>query len=308
MSTQTLHHLLHSPANAKRLLTALKRSRANRTENLTSTLIQLALDEDIGPGDLTSLAVFGKTDPNVEAKIVAKQAGVLSGIEMARASFAFVDKELAWQAFKRDGERLSAGEYVASIRGRATSVLAAERVALNVLQHLSGIATVTARYVQAVAGTRAKIYDTRKTLPGWRALAKQAVRDGGGENHRMGLYDAFLIKENHIAACGGIGTAIRACRTYRPGLFLEAEVQSLDELHEALRHGPDAVLLDNFTLDDVRAAVRIPHAPCLFEVSGGVILETVRAIAETGVERISIGALTHSPAAFDFSLLIDQAD
>lgn len=266
----------------------------------------MAFDEDIGSGDLTSLAIFSENNPSVEAKIITKQEGVLSGFEMAEACFAFVDKGLVWRRSKRDGEHVLAGECVATIRGRATSILAAERMALNSLQYLSGIATLTFQYVEAVKGTWAKIYDTRKILPGWRALAKKAVRDGGGENHRMGLYDAFLIKENHIAACGGIGAAIRACRAYRPGPFLEVEVRSLDDLREALRYAPDAVLLDNFALDEVRVAVRIPRGSCLLEVSGGVTLETVRAIAETGVERISVGALTHSPAAFDFSLLIDQ--
>lgn len=270
------------------------------------SLLALAFEEDIGTGDITAQAVLADPDAPATATIIAKQRGVLSGIEFAKAAFYYHDPRLDLRSGVKSGHVLAQGDTVLTISGPVKSILEAERVALNSLQYLSGIATLTATYVEAVEGTEAAIYDTRKTLPGWRVLAKQAVRHGGGKNHRMGLYDQFLIKENHIAACGGIGAAIAACRRYKPSTFLEVEVRTLDELKEAMGHEPDAILLDNFSIDGLTDAVQTAAGRYPLEASGGVNLSTVRAIAQTGVDRISVGALTHSAAAFDFSLLIES--
>lgn len=268
------------------------------------TLIDLAWAEDVGTGDITSAAIFREEGPVAIARIIAKERGILSGLEFALAVFRDSGGDLEVTVHYSDGDALVCGDTVFTIRGSVASILKAERVALNALQFLSGIATVTRAFVDRVTGTRAMILDTRKTLPGWRSLSKKAVRDGGGHNHRMGLYDQFLIKENHIAACGGIAAAIAACRKYNAATLLEVEVRNLEELREALAVRPDMILLDNFDIETLREAVSLARGQCPLEASGGVSLETVQAIAQTGVDRISIGALTHSPKAFDFSLLI----
>jgi nicotinate-nucleotide pyrophosphorylase (carboxylating) len=275
-------------------------------------LVARALAEDVGGGDVTSEATV-RAEARARARIVQKAPGVAFGFAavaeaMRQCGVEHVDN-LVVEGQWRDG--VPADVIVAT--GTARSLLAAERTALNFLGHLSGIATLTARFVEAVAGTGAAILDTRKTTPGLRTLEKAAVAAGGGRNHRIGLYDAFLIKENHIALAGGIARAVYAARAAHPELPVEVEVRDLDEAAYALGTGADRLLLDNMDPETIRAAValRDQHtaggdAPTL-EASGGVTLETVRAVAETGVDFISIGALTHSPPNLDFSLLLDAA-
>ncbi len=272
-------------------------------------LIDLALAEDLGDrGDVTSKAVIPK-DLQGSAVFLAKAAGVVAGLPAAELVLKTVDARLRVAMLKRDGERVAPRDRLATVAGPMRSMLAAERTALNFLQHLSGVATLTRRYVGEIAGYSAKILDTRKTLPGWRLLEKYAVRCGGGHNHRMGLNDGILIKDNHLAALhteqNPLATAILAAQEKQPGLPVEVEVDSLTQLAPALACGPAIVLLDNMTLEQMREAVRIRNerAPTvLLEASGGVHLQTVRAIAETGVDRISIGALTHSAPALDIAL------
>lgn len=270
-------------------------------ESVISTLIDLALAEDIGPGDATSEAVL-PLDLRLRAHIVAKQAGVIAGLPVAEAVFRRVDPSVCFTPRVRDGARVEAGTVLAEVEGAARSLLAAERTALNFLQRLSGIATLTRRFVDAVAGTRAVILDTRKTHPGYRVLEKYAVRMGGGQNHRMGLYDMILIKDNHIAAAGSITEAVRRARAAYPDLPLEVEVKNVDELQEALELPVDRIMLDNFDLEAIRAAVRVAAGQVPLEASGGVTLERVAALAATGVDYISVGALTHSAPALDISM------
>jgi nicotinate-nucleotide pyrophosphorylase (carboxylating) len=275
-------------------------------------LVARALAEDVGGGDVTSEATV-PAEARARARIVQKAPGVAFGFTavaeaMRQCGVEHVDN-LVVEGQWRDGVPAD----VALASGTARSLLAAERTALNFLGHLSGIATVTARFVEAVAGTGAAILDTRKTTPGLRTLEKAAVAAGGGRNHRIGLYDAFLIKENHIALAGGIAKAVLAARNARPELPVEIEVRDLDETAYALGTGADRLLLDNMDPETLRAAValRDQHAAggeaTTLEASGGVTLETVRAIAETGVDFISIGALTHSAPSLDFSLLLEAA-
>jgi len=274
-------------------------------------LVARSLAEDLGAGDVTSAATVPE-DARARARIVQKQAGVMFGLDvvaetMGQRRVDDVDK-LVVEGQWREG--VPAEVLLAS--GPAAALLAAERTALNFLGHLSGIATLTARYVEAVAGTGARILDTRKTTPGLRELEKAAVAAGGGQNHRMGLYDAILIKENHIALAGGVAKAIHAARTAQPQMPLEIECRDLEEVAYALGAGADRLLLDNMDPDELRKAVglrdseRGPGGPKL-EASGGVSLETVRGIAETGVDFISVGALTHSAPTLDFSMLIEPA-
>jgi nicotinate-nucleotide pyrophosphorylase (carboxylating) len=275
-------------------------------------IVRRALAEDVGSGDVTTEATV-PADVRARARIVQKQAGVAFGLElveetMRQGGVEHVDK-LVVEGEWRDG--VPAEVLLAS--GPAASLLVAERTALNFLGHLSGIATMTARFVEAVAGTGAHILDTRKTTPGLRTLEKAAVAAGGGRNHRMGLHDAILIKENHIALAGGVAKAIYLARKAQPRLPIEVEVRNLDETAYALGVGADGLLLDNMDLETLRGAVKLRDensgagtGPTL-EASGGVDLTTVRAIAETGVDFISIGALTHSAPALDFSLLLEPA-
>ncbi len=266
-----------------------------------------ALAEDIGNGDVTSAATVPE-GARARARIVQKEPGVVFGLEvvaeaMRQCGVEEVDR-LVVEGQWRDGVPADA----ALASGPAAGLLAAERVALNFLGHLSGVATLTARFVEAVAGTGARILDTRKTTPGLRALEKAAVAAGGGVNHRMGLYDAILIKENHVALAGGTAKAIHAARTAQPEMPLEIECRNLDEVAYALGAGADRLLLDNMDPDALRAAVKLrdEHGdnPKL-EASGGVNLETVREIAESGVDFISVGALTHSAPTLDFSMLVE---
>lgn len=273
-------------------------------------IIRLALDEDIGSGDVTTRVTVPE-GLRAAARLLAKDDGVISGINVVGVVFHEVDPRIDYQALVDDGARIQRGAILGEVSGPAWSILAAERTALNILQHLSGIATLTARYVEAVQGTRARIVDTRKTGPGLRLLEKAAVRHGGGHNHRFGLSDGVLIKDNHLAAIGGsdrIARAIAAAREQAPHtLRIEVEVTSLDELEQALAAGADVLLLDNMPVDEMREAVERTAGRAVLEASGGVTLETVRAIAETGVDLISSGALTHSAPALDISLEVELA-
>ena len=268
-------------------------------------IVDLALAEDIGTGDVTTLATV---PPGAHARgtIVAKAPGVVSGLDVAGAVFRRVNPAVVFEPRVSDGQWVEPGDVVAEVAGLARSLLAAERVALNLLQRLSGVATLTARYVEAVAGTNARIVDTRKTTPGLRVLEKAAVRHGGGRNHRVGLADGVLIKDNHLAAVGGpdrIARAVRQAREQVPHtLRIEVEVTTPDEAAEAVAAGADAILLDNMELAALRRSVEVVAGRALLEASGGIILANVREVAETGVDLISVGALTHSAPALDLSL------
>jgi nicotinate-nucleotide pyrophosphorylase (carboxylating) len=267
-------------------------------------LIDRALAEDVGAGDITTEALV-PADSRSRARIVQKAPGVVSGLHAAESVFRRADPELRWHGHAEEGRWREEG-LVAEVAGATASILRGERVALNFLGRLSGVATLTARYVRAVEGTGARILDTRKTTPGLRALEKRAVADGGGTNHRFGLFDAILAKENHVAAAGGVAEATRrALAAAGDGLLVEIECRTLDEVREAIEAGAPRVLLDNMSLDEMRAAVAISAGRAELEASGNVTLETVRAIAETGVDYVSAGALTHSAPVLDLSLIIE---
>jgi nicotinate-nucleotide pyrophosphorylase (carboxylating) len=272
-------------------------------------LVDLALQEDVGGGDLTSQAVIPEALEG-RSVFVARAAGVVAGLPAASLVFAALDPHGVVTPLLQDGTSVEPGSRLGTVAGPMRAILAGERTALNFLQHLSGIATQTRRYVDAVAGLKCQVLDTRKTLPGWRVLQKYAVRCGGGHNHRLGLFDRVLIKDNHLAALGlgrkDIRTAITAARlVHGRAVPVEVEVDNLAELDEALKWRPDIILLDNMPPETMREAVRRRNsvAPSvLLEASGGVTLATVRAIAETGVDRVSVGALTHSAPALDIAL------
>ncbi|HNF96711.1 MAG TPA: carboxylating nicotinate-nucleotide diphosphorylase [Pseudomonadota bacterium] len=273
-------------------------------------LIDLALDEDLGRGDVTSEAIFGSHE-TAQAVILAKSELVLSGLDVAMAVFQAVDRRILTTALFADGSSIHPQTQVLRVEGPLRSILAAERTALNFLQRLSGIATLSRRYVQAVAGTSARIVDTRKTLPGFRFLDKRAVRHGGAHNHRADLGSGVLIKDNHVAAAGDVAEAIRRAREYAPhSVRIEAEVTSIEQVSKALAARADIILLDNMSPEMVREAMATlpnvgdPRRP-LIEVSGGVSLATVRAYAEAGADLISVGALTHSVTAADLSLEVE---
>lgn len=272
--------------------------------------LESCLMEDVGEGDITTDAIL--TDGSIgNAKIISKEKGIIAGVKVAEILFGLVDEDLEFISKFKDGDEVNIGDEIIFIHGNIKSILMAERTVLNFMQRMSGIASLTNKYVKEVAGTRAKIYDTRKTVPGLRLLDKYSVKIGGGENHRLGLYDMFLIKENHIASAGSISKAINLCYNYRKdeGLNykIEIEVTNLEELKEVLDNGKaDLILIDNFEIDDMKKAVEIVNNRCEVEASGGITFENLRKIAETGVDRISIGALTHSVKAFDLSLLIDK--
>jgi nicotinate-nucleotide pyrophosphorylase (carboxylating) len=270
-----------------------------------NALIEAALAEDIGRGDLTTRLTVGDDVP-AQGRLLAKQAGVAAGLPLVGKIFAaLAGPAVAVQLHLDDGESFDAGTVLAFLSGPASFLLAGERVALNFLQRLSGVATLTRRYVQAVAGTRAHIVDTRKTTPGLRVLEKYAVRVGGGHNHRMGLDDGVLIKDNHIVAAGGVATAVKRAREGAPHTAtVEVECTTLEEVEEALGAGATVVLLDNMTPEQLAAAVRVIAGRALVEASGGVTLETVRAVAESGVDLISVGGLTHSAPAVDLSMRV----
>lgn len=266
-------------------------------------IVRTALQEDIGLGDVTTMATVAKVSRS-RAELVAKEDFVLAGLEVAEAVFACLDTEIRFEKIFVDGQRVKKGEVLAWIKGSSLMLLQGERVALNLLQRMSGIATVTAEYVAAVAGTQALIVDTRKTAPGLRALDKYAVRAGGGGNHRSGLFDGVLIKENHIVAAGGIAAAVQSARAQVPHtLKIEVETRNMDEVQAALDAGADIIMLDNMSNDQMTQALALIDGRALVEASGGVCLERVRGIAETGVNMISVGALTHSVKAADISML-----
>jgi len=284
---------------------------AAQTESLEQ-LVARALAEDVGSGDLTTESTV-PADARAGARIVQKAPGVVSGLAVVVETMRQCGVEDVDNLVVEGQWRQEVPAEVLSASGSARSLLVAERTALNFLGHLSGIATLTARFVEAVAGTGARILDTRKTTPGLRALEKAAVAAGGGRNHRIGLYDAILIKENHVALAGSVAKAIYGARRAHPDLAVELEVRNLDETAYALGTGADILLLDNMDTETMRAAVKLrdensaPGQRPSLEASGGVNLETVRAIAETGVDFISIGALTHSAPSLDFSLLLEPA-
>lgn len=269
---------------------------------LVDEILRRALAEDVGTGDITTLLTVPE---GIEAhgEFVATQAGVLAGIPIAERVFHHVDARIRLEPLVKEGQYFSANTLLAEVRGEARGILTAERVALNFLQRLSGIATFTARFVEAVKDLSVRICDTRKTTPGLRYLERYAVRVGGGYNHRFGLYDAVLIKDNHIAVCGGITQAVgRARRALPHTMKIEVECATLQQVEEALEAGVDIILLDNMTPDQLHEAVRLAKGRAFIEASGGVRLDTVRQIAETGVDAISVGALTHSAPAIDIKL------
>lgn len=276
---------------------------------INSKLIQLALQEDLEKGDITTQALFAKKKIITQAQFIAKEPLVLAGIEIAKTVFKKVNPQVHFKILKKEGSRCEEGSVIAEVKGSATSILASERVALNFIQHLSGVATLTHLFVQSISGTSAKILDTRKTLPAWRSLQKYAVEIGGGVNHRFGLYDAYLIKDNHLALYGSVSQAIAAARKHRgkKKVKIEIEVDNLDQFEEAIAAKPDIILLDNMPLEDMHLAVLRNHKlpfqdRAKLEASGNVNINNVRAIAQTGVDYISIGALTHSVSAMDISL------
>jgi nicotinate-nucleotide pyrophosphorylase (carboxylating) len=256
---------------------------------------------DIGPGDVTTDAVV-PPDAGMRGQMIAKQHGVVAGLDVARAAFRLRDPRVAFAAHVAEGARVADREVLATLSGPARALLTAERVALNFVGRMSGIATLTRQFVDAVAGTRAVILDTRKTAPGLRELDKLAVRRGGGRNHRMGLYDAILIKDNHIDEAGSLEEAVRRARAAGTGLDIEVEARTLDDVRAALGLGVGHILLDNMPVEAMRQAVALGGGRAVFEASGNVGLETVRAIAETGVDSISTGSVTHSVKVFDVSL------
>ena len=293
-------------------------------ETVAIQLVRYALSEDVGTGDITSLNCI-RSGVQARSAIVAKQAGVICGVDVARLVFRECDPNLRFRAIMPDGYRVQPGQAVAQVVGDAGSILKGERTALNFVQHLSGVSSLTRKFVDAVKGTGVTVLDTRKTTPGLRFLEKFAVRCGGGDNHRLALWDMYLVKDNHIRAVGSVTEAIeRITRTRQGELLLEVEVESLDQLREALRPEVDRILIDNRSADEVRRAVEVvdtwsaehghdsprrrPDAKRWpeVEVSGGMTLETIRPFAETGVDYVSVGALTHSAPALDVSLEIEE--
>jgi nicotinate-nucleotide pyrophosphorylase (carboxylating) len=264
-------------------------------------LVKAALAEDLAGGvDVTSVATIS-ADAELQAEFVARESGVVVGIEMAQAVLTEVGVA-GIEVLIQDGDSVKAGDVLIRVSGNARAILLAERTALNFLGHLSGIATLTSQWVEAIAGTSCEVRDTRKTTPGWRELEKFAVRMGGGTNHRMSLSDAALIKDNHIAAAGGVKAAFNAVRSEFPTAPIEIEVDTLEQLAEVLPLKPDLVLLDNMTPEQCRAAVSLVAGQTKLEASGGITLDLARAYAETGVDYLAIGALTHSAKNFDIGL------
>lgn len=280
------------------------------SEDEIRRIVRLALDEDIGAGDATTLATVPES-AQASARVVAREPLVVAGLALAEAAFHLLSSEIKVQPTTADGRRSEKGDVLLALSGPARPILTAERVALNFLQRLSGVATLTARFVDAVQGTRARILDTRKTTPGWRRLEKYAVSCGGGVNHRMGLFDLVLIKDNHLAALRhdpphAIGAAVARARARFPKLKVEVEADTPEQVQQALEAGADIILLDNMDLEELRTAVHWISGKAQTEASGGVTLESVRRVAETGVDMISVGALTHSARAVDIALDFDE--
>jgi nicotinate-nucleotide pyrophosphorylase (carboxylating) len=265
--------------------------------------VERALSEDIGIGDATTNSVI-PLEASIEGRIIAKEVGVVAGLSVAQAAFRVLDLRVDFSSCLREGERVEAGRVLAKIKGPARAILSAERTALNFLGRMSGIATLTRQFVDQVRGTKAMILDTRKTVPNLRACDKMAVRAGGGQNHRVGLYDMILIKDNHIDLAGSITEAVRRAREHRKDLEIEVEARTLADVAESLELGVPLIMLDNMSLDEMRQAVALNQGRANLEASGNVTLANVRAIAETGVDYISVGALTHSVKAIDLSLAV----
>lgn len=269
--------------------------------------ISTALKEDVKNGDITTKATISKSKKSV-GKFLVKADGIIAGLEIAKAVFKSIDPKIKFELKINDGSKVKYGDIAAIVSGRAQSLLTAERTALNFLQRMSGIATSANNYSEKVKHTKAKVIDTRKTVPGLRTLDKLAVKLGGCSNHRIGLYDMFLVKDNHIEVAGSISKAVEACVKYnkkhRTKFKIEVETKNLNEVEEALTTKADIIMLDNFEIDEMKKAVKIINGKCKVEASGGVNLDTVKTIAETGVDFISVGALTHSVKALDISLEI----
>ena len=276
------------------------------THDQLSSLVRSALEEDQAFNDVTTIATV-LSSRRARASLVARQHGCIAGVSLALEAFRMLDPKISMRVDAEDGTRVEKGSTVLYMTGHARGLLSAERTALNFMQRLSGIASLTAKFVDAVKGTKAKILDTRKTTPGWRRLEKYAVRAGGGVNHRLDLARAVLIKDNHLKAVDGdVGMAVRRVRELAPpGAKVEVECDSLDQVRAAIDAGADEVLVDNMPLDMVREAVEMAHGRASVEASGGVTIDTVRRIAETGVDFISVGALTHSPPAMNLALDFD---
>lgn len=276
-------------------------------EHLIDKLIDLAFAEDVGEGDHTTLCSIPESAIG-KASLVIKEAGILAGVEVGIKVFHKLDPQLTIEVLIKDGTEVKPGDVVLTIEGKVQSILQAERTVLNIMQRMSGIATTTNKYVALIAGTGAKVLDTRKTTPGMRLLEKQAVKIGGGENHRIGLFDMILLKDNHIDFAGGIENAIVGAKRYlkdkNKSLKIEIEVRDMDELNEVLNvGGVDRIMLDNFTPEETKIAVEHVNGRVELESSGGITIETIRSYAETGVDYISVGALTHSVKGLDMSLL-----
>jgi len=274
------------------------------SSKLVDRIIETALDEDIGPGDITTAAVVNP-ETNGEARLLAKEELVLAGMQIFSRVFSRLDPAITCESGRRDGDTVRSGTSIARLKGPLQKILIGERTALNFIQHLSGIATLTKTYVQKTYPAEVRVIDTRKTTPGLRILEKYAVRVGGGFNHRFGLFDGILIKDNHIAAAGSISSAVERLKAYLPHtLRIEVEVTDLNGLEEAITAGVDAVLLDNMSPEELKRAVSFAAGRVLLEASGGVTLETIGEIANTGVNLISVGAITHSARSVDISLKV----
>lgn len=279
-------------------------NQAKLDRSLIAEIVRNVLREDMGSGDITTDSLFSETD-QCRAIIIAKEDGIAAGIPVAEAVFRQLDENIIWSGEKKDGDKVKPNDILAEISGSARAILTGERVALNFLQRLSGIATHTSRFVEAVHGLPAKILDTRKTAPGLRILDKYAVRAGGGNNHRAGLYDGVLIKDNHIKLAGSIARAVELIRGRTSGkVKIEVETSTLEEVEEAIAAGADIIMLDNMSLEIMKEALNLINGRALVEASGGVNLRNVRQIAETGVDFISAGSLTHSPPALDIGLYV----
>jgi nicotinate-nucleotide pyrophosphorylase (carboxylating) len=278
----------------------------NQAEQIKK-IISLALAEDIGKGDITSLATVRKNQKAI-GKFLVKENGVIAGLKIARQVMKVVDNKIKFNILIKDGLKVNRGDIVAEVLGDARAILTAERTALNFLQRMSGIATASSIYAEAISHTKAKVIDTRKTAPGLRLLDKMAVKIGGCDNHRIGLFDMFLIKDNHIEIAGSIIKAVESCRRFmkkkKKKFLIEVETKNLTEVEEAIANKVDLIMLDNFKVEEMFQAVKLINGRCKVEASGGVNLSNIKAIAETGVDYISVGGLTHSVKALDISLEI----
>lgn len=277
-------------------------------ESYIKKIIRRALDEDIQTGDVTTQAVIPVSVLG-KGKFLVKASGVIAGLNVVKNVFEMIDDKTGYKVLIQDGEKVNVGDVAAEVEGKASSILTAERTALNFLQRMSGIATLTNNFVEKIKHTKAGILDTRKTVPGLRLLDKEAVKLGGGKNHRIGLFDMFLIKDNHIEIAGSITNAVNACREFQQkknsNLKIEVETKNLEEVKEALSCYVDIIMLDNFKTDFMKKAVTLINGKCLVEVSGNINIENVKEIAETGVDFISVGALTHSVKVLDISLEVE---